>query len=152
MNRKAFTLIEVLVVVSIIAILIAILLPSLKRAQEMSRRTVCLHNLKMLGQCWILYYTDNKGALVAGVADAREITDKDWLKTHAPGWTKYIGTTPNSEPVSRQVWAIRTGGLYKYTRTEEIYLAAVPQFRHGSQHGWLAGATGIYGEKQGSKI
>jgi prepilin-type N-terminal cleavage/methylation domain-containing protein len=121
MIRKAFTLIEVLVVVAIIALLIAILLPSLNQAREASRRTVCLHNLKMLGQCWVLYHTDNKGALVAGVAHSAEVADQDWLKTHAPGWTRHIGNTPNSEPVSKQLWGIKTGALYKYARNEGIY-------------------------------
>ncbi|MBI4579666.1 MAG: prepilin-type N-terminal cleavage/methylation domain-containing protein [Planctomycetes bacterium] len=125
---KAFTLIEVLVVVAIIAVLIAILLPSLKRAREDARRTVCLHNLKMLGQCWVLYHTENKGNLLAGVAAAGEIdltppirVKPDWLKTHAPGWVKYIGGTPKEQPVSTQLWGIRTGALFKYTRTETIY-------------------------------
>ncbi len=40
-RRRGFTLIEVLVVVAIIALLIAILLPSLKNARELSKATVC---------------------------------------------------------------------------------------------------------------
>ena len=118
---RAFSLIEVLVVVAIIALLVAILLPSLHLARENARRTVCLHNLKMLGQCWILYHTDHKGFLVAGVAAPGEVDNADWLKTHAPGWTKFIGTRPNDEPVSRQLRAIRAGALFKYTRTTDIY-------------------------------
>ncbi len=48
-KRKAFTLIEVLVVVSIIAVLIAVLLPSLSAARHQAKITKCAANLHMLG-------------------------------------------------------------------------------------------------------
>ena len=52
---RAFTLIELLVVVAIIAILIAILLPSLNRARETTKRTVCAANLKAQGSAVAIY-------------------------------------------------------------------------------------------------
>ena len=54
-GRRAFTLIELLVVVAIIAILIAILLPSLSRAKENTRRTVCGAHLKSQGMSVAIY-------------------------------------------------------------------------------------------------
>ncbi|MFO0973352.1 MAG: prepilin-type N-terminal cleavage/methylation domain-containing protein [Phycisphaerae bacterium] len=57
-RRWAFTLIELLVVVAIIALLISILLPSLSRARELSKRTVCLSNIRSLGQGMYIYAQD----------------------------------------------------------------------------------------------
>ena len=54
-TKKAFTLIELLVVVAIIALLIAILLPSLARAREMARRSMCASNLRQIGLAMIQY-------------------------------------------------------------------------------------------------
>ena len=48
-ERDGFTLIEVLVVVAIIALLVAILFPSLARARAQAQSTVCLNNLRQLG-------------------------------------------------------------------------------------------------------
>src|SRR5438552_1515597 len=58
--RRGFTLIEILVVVAIIALLIAILLPSLKRARDQAKALVCLTNEKQLGTAFEYYYMDSK--------------------------------------------------------------------------------------------
>jgi prepilin-type N-terminal cleavage/methylation domain-containing protein len=62
-RRPAFTLIELLVVVAIIALLIAILLPSLRAAREQARSAKCLANLRSIGQGIALYIEDNRDVL-----------------------------------------------------------------------------------------
>lgn len=59
-KRKGFTLIELLVVVAIIALLISILLPSLSRARELSKRLVCAANVKGIGTSFKIYANDNQ--------------------------------------------------------------------------------------------
>lgn len=58
-RKKGFTLIELLVVVAIIALLISILLPSLQRARELSKRTVCSANIRGIGQACKIYSNED---------------------------------------------------------------------------------------------
>lgn len=59
--KSAFTLIELLVVIAIIAILAALLMPSLAKAREMGRKAGCQNNLKQFGVANFLYADDYKG-------------------------------------------------------------------------------------------
>ena len=63
-TRKAFTLVELLVVVAIIAILAAILFPTFSRAREKARQTSCLSNTKQLALASVMYSSDYDGMYV----------------------------------------------------------------------------------------
>lgn len=71
-QRAGFTLIEILVVVAIIALLVAVLLPSLSNARKTAKQVVCLSNQKQFANANFYYATDFKGLLPH---------TKDWLYT-----------------------------------------------------------------------
>jgi prepilin-type N-terminal cleavage/methylation domain-containing protein/prepilin-type processing-associated H-X9-DG protein len=61
-SGRAFTLVELLVVIGIIGLLLSILLPSLNKAQEASRRVKCASNLRQIGQAFVVYGNENRGS------------------------------------------------------------------------------------------
>ncbi|MEO0475980.1 MAG: prepilin-type N-terminal cleavage/methylation domain-containing protein [Planctomycetota bacterium] len=106
-SRSAFSLIELLVVVSIIALLIAILLPALSVARESTQDTQCKSNLKQLGIAQFAYASDHKGNYTSA---------RDWV---GPQGTPGYGDPTNIDTVTQ-------GTLFPYiNESAELYLCPV---------------------------
>lgn len=82
-NNKGFTLVELLVVISIIALLLAVLMPSLQKVREQAKRVVCASNLRQWGTVLSAYASDN-----------------DW---HVPGTFQAFGPPPYA-PYPSSAW------------------------------------------------
>jgi prepilin-type N-terminal cleavage/methylation domain-containing protein/prepilin-type processing-associated H-X9-DG protein len=72
--RRAFTLVELLVVIGIIAVLVGILLPVIGRARKQASTVACMASLRSMGQLIYLYAGDHKGSLPYGFYRSDAVT------------------------------------------------------------------------------
>src|SRR5437879_5371662 len=107
--RLAFTLLELLVVISIIAILASLLLPALYRARQAAHATICLNNLKQWGVATQLFVGDNQDFLPKdGTPNGTSVTE-GWYNDlprvlgipcyHEMAWRTNAGINPG-----RSLW------------------------------------------------
>lgn len=115
-RRSAFTLIELLVVIAIIALLLSVILPSLRRAKEAGKRAVCLSNTKSLTTAWLMYIQEHNDRLPSAQAKVYE------------GWVHQIAsyaTNPQDAPRELQLESLQKGLLYPYLNAYDVYRCPV---------------------------
>jgi len=122
--QNAFTLIELLIVIAIIAVLLTILAPALQVAKEQATGAVCLGNQRGLAQAWVLYADVNKGLVVNAHTKRDPAFERGvyWVEPPQLENGTYCGDGPSPHPTleDKQRGIIR-GLLFKYTSSLAIY-------------------------------
>ena len=126
--NRAFTLLELLVVVAIISLLAALLMPALKNARDQAKSIKCMSNLKQLGQAYAMYADDNDDAVAPSPSPPWSGAYPEWLlepylgiknpySTHAysPVWD--CPSNPSTQVAPND----RDGGLLSYTCNSDLW-------------------------------
>ncbi len=153
LRLRVFTLVELLVVIAIIAILAAMLLPALKGAKEMGKRSVCLSNMRQIYQGCFMYVNDWNGWLPRAGNNADHIYYiNDYLNQNLNGGYKddvngillmgsptgiYSCPSLSAPPQTSPTWG---GGTSTATYYLSNYMAA-GAYGNGAQNG-VAGGWG----------
>jgi prepilin-type N-terminal cleavage/methylation domain-containing protein/prepilin-type processing-associated H-X9-DG protein len=135
-RRLGFTLVELLVVISIIGILVGLLMPAVQSARESSRRTHCLNNLKQVGLAFHEYHV-SFGRFPSGVTHSKD--DGDGTGVAGFGWASYL--LPHlQQPAVYKYLKLPTSQLHNVLLTssvQELAQVEIPIFRCPSDTGYL---------------
>ena len=148
----AFTLIEFLVVISIVTLLIALLLPAIKRARELGRVLACMSNLRQIGIGFELYAsdfersfpfrrTDNNTKFWADDMVPYDLVGKVWVcpTSNGENWSENCGrivpmmTDFRGTPPGNVTWNINGqcmgAGTWDYAYNTRAFGPTINQYR-----------------------
>ncbi len=108
-RQRGFTLVELLVVIGIIALLIAMLMPSLSRARQQAKWVACQSNMRQVGVFLQIYSNQWRGWIYPPNLGAGKPRDERWpVQVFKPAiWNPPVMLCPNDvEPVEEHTYII----------------------------------------------
>lgn len=135
--RDAFTLVELLVVIGIIALLISVLMPALSRARESAVTVSCTNQLRQLATAFIMYTSENKGYFPPGNMKSAQNNSISSYYTNPLAIQKYLNMKRDATTID----IIRSEIYYcpKYPRNEPFTAPLTyGQSRAYGYNDWLA--------------
>lgn len=163
--KGAFTLIEMLVIVAILAVLAMLLFPALGRVRESGRATKCVANLKQL-QLAVMNFAQD-GNTPRAVSTQLQDDEGKWYEAKGwVAWANYAGgsaapTGGNAYPQTGGFAkrCITNGTLYAYARSEDIYMCptlaatkAYSAYKRGYSMNSQASQVSFISEKAVSRV
>jgi prepilin-type processing-associated H-X9-DG protein/prepilin-type N-terminal cleavage/methylation domain-containing protein len=164
MRRRAFTLIEMMVVLATITVLVALLLPALGRARSVAQMAVCASNLRQMGTATQMYlgqwnyYPGNAATLSNGQSFSIWQPRLMLFMAHNPA-VFYCPAEPISEEWwntfasarnSRSLWVNATSGEmgYGYIPGEELF--SIPQYSADGEYANFSYGYNVWGTEIGA--
>lgn len=135
--RRAFTIVELLVVIGIIAILMGILLPTLSRVRQQANTIKCASSLRQFGTAWQMYASAHGGRSVPGrlprYNGVNSTFDLGEGEEYRPRWYELLGSylkryaTKKPNKIEDDSWTI----------TDEFFLCpAVPDWTNSRNYAY----------------
>jgi prepilin-type N-terminal cleavage/methylation domain-containing protein/prepilin-type processing-associated H-X9-DG protein len=119
-NRQAFTLVELLVVITIIGMLVALLLPAVQNARESARRVTCTNNQNQITNAMIIYEGTRRA--LPGYVQNLHVVDPSSGKAADCAYSWVVAILPQLERAD----------LYKYLKTHPTF-----PMKDSSGNNWL---------------
>ncbi len=115
-RQNAFTLIELLVVIAVIAVLMAILMPSLQLARRKAMASFCMGNAKTIAYAWFFYQSDADGR----ICSANPGSEYGWVRNPETAAGQNLGNRDVVE--DEDEWrGIRKGKLFPFIKDEKVF-------------------------------
>jgi prepilin-type processing-associated H-X9-DG protein len=113
------------VVIAIIALLMAILMPALRLAQDQAAAIVCLSNLNTMSLAWFTYTIDNDGSLMGG----HRVGSADFMNTscypdgfwiNPPHDENFVYSGGDLTNIENKITGIKNGHIFPYMKSEKV--------------------------------